>query len=112
MGKVKFTKTELKKQQEYYRCIVENNGVISQAEAQFQAMEELDNTQFNIGKQMLKWAIYDDSDQTNVQVRKFGFQNTKAWFKSAVGNFDAKLQEAFERQISPSEHVLKTVIRP
>lgn len=86
---------ELKKQQEYYRCIVENNGVISQAEAQFQAMEELENTQFNIGKQMLKWAIYDDSDQTNVQVRKFGFQNTKAWFKSAVGNFDAKLQEAF-----------------
>ena len=48
---------ELKKQQEYYRCIVENNGDIPQAEAQFQAMEELENTQFNIGKQMLKWAI-------------------------------------------------------
>ena len=86
---------ELKKQQEYYRCIVESNGVISQAEAQFQAMEELENTHFNIGKQMLKWAIYDDSDQTDVQVRKFGFQNTKAWFKTAVGNFDAKLQESF-----------------
>lgn len=92
---------ELKKQQEYYRCIVENNGVVSQAEAQFQAMEELENTQFNIGKQMLKWAIYDDSDQTNIQVRKFGFQNTKSWFKSAVANFDAKLQEAF-----PAEYKL------
>ena len=90
---------ELKKQQEYYRCIVENNGDIPQAEAQFQAMEELENTQFNIGKQMLKWAIYDDNDQTNIQVRKFGFQNTKAWFKSAVDRFDAKLQEAF-----PSEY--------
>lgn len=51
--------------------------------------------------QMLKWAIYDDNDQTNIQVRKFGFQNTKAWFKSAVDRFDAKLQEAF-----PSEYKL------
>lgn len=92
---------ELKKQQEYYRCIIENNGVVSQAEAQFQAMEELENNRFNIGKQMLKWAIYDDSDQTNIQVRKFGFQNTKAWFKRAVANFDAKLQESF-----PTEYIL------
>lgn len=86
---------ELRKQQEYYRCIVENNGDISQAEAQFQAMEELENAEFNIGRQMIKWAIYDDNDQTDVQVRKFGFQNTKAWFKGAVSNFDAKLQQAF-----------------
>lgn len=91
---------ELKKQQEYYRFIVENNGVVEQAEAQYQAMEDLSNNQFNIGKQMLKWAIYDDSDQTDVQVRKFGFQNTKAWFKKAVDNFDAKLQEAFPTQYS------------
>lgn len=89
---------ELKKQQEYYRFIVENNGVVEQAEAQYQAMEELENNQFNIGKQMLKWAIYDDSDQTDVQVRKFGFQNTKAWFKKAVDNFDAKLRENLPTQ--------------
>lgn len=89
---------ELKKQQEYYRFIVENNGVVEQAEAQYQAMEDLSNNQFNIGKQMLRWAIYDDSDQTDVQVRKFGFQNTKAWFKKAVDNFDAKLQEEFPTQ--------------
>lgn len=86
---------ELKKQQEYYRCIIENGGDIAQAEAQFQAIEELGDNEFNIGKQMLKWAIYDDSDQTNVQVRKFGFQNTKSWFKSAVDRFDARLQETF-----------------
>ena len=93
---------ELKKQQEYYRCIVENNGIIEQAEAQFQAMEELANERFNIGKQMMKWAIYDDDGQTDIQVRKFGFQNTKTWFKSAVSNFDAKLQEAF-----PTEYKLR-----
>ena len=84
---------ELKKQQEYYRCIVENNGAVEQAEAQYQAMEELQNNSFNIGKQMIKWAIYDDSDQTDIQVRKFGFQNTKSWFKRAVENFDAGVQE-------------------
>ena len=58
---------ELKKQQEYYRLIVENNGAVEKAEAQYQAMEELENNQFNVGKQMIKWAIYDDSDQTDVQ---------------------------------------------
>ena len=89
---------ELKKQQDYYRLVVENNGVAEQAEAQFKAKEALENEQFNIGKQMLKWAIYDDSSQTDVQVRKFGLQNTKSWFKKAIENFDAKLSEEFPTQ--------------
>ena len=93
---------ELKKQQEYYRLIVANEGDVERAEAQFKAMEELANNKFNIGKQMIKWAIYDDSDQTDVQVRKFGFQNTKSWFKKAVENFDAKLGEEF-----PAEYHLQ-----
>lgn len=92
---------ELKKQQEYYRCIVENNGEIAQAEAQFKAMEELENQRYNIGKQMIKWAVYDDDGQTDIQVRKFGFQNTKSWFTGAVNAFDIKMQEAF-----PSEYRL------
>ncbi|MBQ8595592.1 MAG: hypothetical protein IJ406_06525 [Oscillospiraceae bacterium] len=92
---------ELKKQQTYYQCIIENNGAVDQAEEQFRAMEELENNHFNIGKQMIKWAIYDDDDQTDVQVRKFGFQNTKRWFKRAVENFDAKLQDDF-----PTEYKL------
>lgn len=85
---------ELKKQQEYYRCIVENGGNIEQAEAQYAAMEELES-QFNIGKQMIRWAIYDDDGQTDIQVRKFGFQNTRGWFKDAVNRFDRELQDAF-----------------
>ncbi len=88
---------ELKKQQEYYRLVVENNGVTEQAQAQFDAMEAL-NSNFSIGKQMVKWAIYDDSDQTDVQVRKFGFQNTKSWFVKAVEKFDSRLREAFPNQ--------------
>lgn len=86
---------ELKKQQEYYRFIIENGGVVEQAEAQYQAMERLENQRFNIGKQMIKWAIYDNSGETDIQVRKFGFQNTKVWFRGAVERFDAKMQEAF-----------------
>lgn len=86
---------ELKKQQAYYRCIVENGGEVDKAEAQYNAMSELENKEFNIGKQMIKWAIYDDSGETDVQVRKFGFQNTKSWFKSAVENFDSKLGDEY-----------------
>lgn len=93
---------DLKNQQEYYRFIVENDGVVEKAQAQYDAMQELQNEHFNIGKQMMKWAVYDDSSQTDVQVRKFGFQNTKTWFKGAINNWDAKLHAAF-----PNEYNLR-----
>lgn len=86
---------ELKNQQEYYKCIIENNGMIEKAEEQYEAMQKLQSENFNIGKQMIKWAIYDDEGQTDVQVRKFGLQNTKSWFKTAVANWSARMQEAF-----------------
>jgi hypothetical protein len=86
---------ELKNQQEYYRLIVENNGVIEQAKAQYKDMQDLQNKNFNIGKQMLDWALYDDNNQTDIHVRKFGFHNTKSWFKIAVNNWTVRMQEAF-----------------
>lgn len=89
---------ELRKQQEFYKFIVENEGMVAKAEAQYEAMKGLENNHFNIGKQMLKWVIYDDNEQTDIQVRKFGFQNTKLWFKKAVDNFDARLLEEFPKQ--------------
>ena len=93
---------ELKRQQDYFRYIVENEGDTEQAEKQYQADIETQNqSTFNIGKQMINWAIYSDSIETDVQVRKFGFQNTKSWFKDAVENFDAKMQHQF-----PSEYRL------
>jgi hypothetical protein len=51
---------------------------------------------------MVKWALYDGSEQTDVQVRKFGFQNTKTWFKSAVANWSARMKEAFPLEYSLS----------
>ena len=85
---------KIRREQEYFRCIVENRGSIAQARAQYEAQVALEEQNFNIGKQMLDWAIYDDDGQTDVQVRKFGFQNTKGWFTKAVANFDARLQDA------------------
>jgi hypothetical protein len=89
---------ELKNQQEYWRLIVENKGDHNIAQTQYDALQELQNEHFNIGKQLLKWAIYDDSAQTDVQVRKFGFQNTKEWFKGALANWDAKLHAAYPNE--------------
>jgi len=90
---------ELRNQQEYYRFIVENEGQVDKAQAQFDAMQALQTENFNIGKQMLEWAVYSDS--TDIQVRKFGFKNTKNWFKNALNNYDAKLNAAF-----PTEYQL------
>ena len=81
---------ELKKQQEYYRCVVEAGGEIELAEARYQAMEELRGENFNIGKQMINWVLYATGE--DVQVRKFGLQNTKEWFKNAIENFDIALR--------------------
>lgn len=68
---------ELRNQQEYFNLIVRNEGEVEKAESQYEAQMALQNEHFNIGKQMIKWAIYDDDDTTDVHVRKFGFQNTK-----------------------------------
>lgn len=84
----------LKNQQAYYRFIVENEGNVDQAEAQYEQLQNLQSEHFNIGKQMMRWAIFDDSNTTNPQVRKFGFQNTKNWFIKAVNRWDVALQQA------------------
>lgn len=86
---------ELRNQQQYFNLIVKNEGEVDKAEVQYENEMALQNERFNIGKQLIKWAIYDDSDTTDVQVRKFGFQNTKSWFKTALDRFAAKLQQEF-----------------
>lgn len=84
----------LKNQQAYYRFIVENQGDLDKAEAQYEQFEELQNEHFNIGKQMIRWAIFDSDETTDPQVRKFGFQNTRNWFIEAVGRWDMAVQQA------------------
>lgn len=93
---------ELRNQQEYFNLIVRNEGEVEKAESQYEAQMALQNEHFNIGKQMIKWAIYDDDDTTDVHVRKFGFQNTKPWFKSALDKWGMKVQQEFPIEYSLS----------
>lgn len=89
---------ELRNEQEYFNLIVRNEGVVEKAEKQYQAEMELQNEHFNIGKQMIHWAIYDET--ANAQVRKFAFQNTKSWFKTALDRFAIRVQQEFPIEYS------------
>lgn len=91
---------DLRNQQEYFNMVVRNEGEVEKAEAQYEAAMALQNEHFNIGKQMIKWAIYDDDDTTDVHVRKFGFQNTKQWFASGLNRFSMKVQQEFPIEYS------------
>ena len=91
---------ELRNEQEYFNLIVRNEGVVAKAEAQYEAEMELQNEHFNIGKQMINWAIYDET--ANSRVRKFAFQNTKEWFKTALDKFAIKIEQEFPIEYSLS----------
>lgn len=93
---------DLRNQQEYFNLVVKNEGQVEKAEAQYEEELALQNENFNIGKQMIKWAIYDDNDTTDAYVRKFGFQNTKPWFKSALDRWAMKVQQEFPIEYSLS----------
>ena len=84
---------DLKNQQAYFNFIIDNNGQVDAAEKQYEEYQSVQSESFNIGKQMIKWAVYDDADQTDVHVKKFGLQNTKEWFNAAVENWALMLQE-------------------
>lgn len=83
----------LRNQQAYYRYIVNNQGDMEAAEAQYEEEQKLQNERFNIGKQFIRWAVYDDNSETDVHVRKFGMRNTRQWFQSALDSWDVELQD-------------------
>lgn len=85
---------DLKNQQAYFNFVIDNNGVVDAAEQQFEEYKAVQEESFNIGKQMIRWAVYDDAEQTDVQVKKFGLQNTKNWFMSAVNKWALYLQQS------------------
>ena len=92
----------LRNQQSYYQYIVDNQGNMEAAEAQFQAEQQLQNERFNIGKQMIRWAVYDTSEETDVHVRKFGLRNTRDWFRTALDHWDEFLQDSMPLQFQLS----------
>ncbi len=80
----------IKEEQEYYRLVIENDGKKEVAETQYKQIQALRNETFNIGKQMIDWAVYTEEDKS---VRKFGLQSTKEWFITALENWTAAVRE-------------------
>lgn len=85
----------LRNQQAYYRYIVDNEGDMDAAGAQYEEEQRLQNERFNIGKQFIRWAVYDNSEETDVHVRKFAMRNTRQWFRSALDQWEVTLQDNF-----------------
>lgn len=83
----------LRNQQAYYRYIVDNEGDMNAAESQFAEEQRLQNERFNIGKQFIGWAVYDDNSETDVHVRKFGMRNTRQWYQTALDRWDVEVQD-------------------
>lgn len=84
---------ELKNQRAYFNFIIDNNGQVDAAQKQFEEYQTVQNESFNIGKQMVRWAVYDEQGETDIHVKKFGLQNTKEWFTAAVEKWALMLQE-------------------
>lgn len=84
---------DLKNQQAYFNFVMDNDGQIEAAEKQYEEYQSVQKDNFNIGKQMVKWVLYDDVEKTDVHVKKFGLQNTKEWFQAAIEKWAIILQE-------------------
>ena len=85
---------DLKNQQAYFNFVIDNDGRVEAAQQQYQEYQAVQRESFNIGKQMIKWAVYDDLDQTDIHVKKFGLQNTRMWFRGAIENWAQAMQNA------------------
>ena len=89
---------ELKAEQQYFRLIIDNKGDKEVAEKQYEEIKGLQNQSYNFGKQMVDWVAY--SDETEIQVRKFGLQSTKQWFISALNTWTSNVKERCPLQYS------------
>lgn len=85
---------DLKNQQAYFNFVIDNNGQVEAAQQQYEEFQAVQRESFNIGKQMIKWAVYDDKDQTDIHVRKFGLQNTRIWLREAIERWALSLQKS------------------
>jgi len=92
---------ELKEQQEYFQLIIDNKGKEDVATEQFDQLMKVRYQKHNFGKKCLEWALYANTSDINVQVRKFGFQNTKPWLLKAI----LEWSEAFEAKFPTSYNI-------
>ncbi len=86
---------DIKNQREYYQLIMDNKGNVEVAEAQYEERMRIRNQTQNIGRKLVEWAIYKGSDEIDIHVRKFAFQNAKEWFTTALENWSTGFEEKF-----------------
>ncbi len=84
---------ELMKEKQYFSTIMSHGGDVEAAKQDFEEQQKLADNGFNIGDRMVQWAVY--SGDVDVTVRKFALQNTKDWFKSALGRWEEKVRKLF-----------------
>lgn len=82
-----------KREQAYFQFVIDNKGDTAGAKNQFDEYMKLQTENYNIGKQMVGWVVHGERDQIKPHVRKFGLQNTKSWFKTALENWTITLKE-------------------
>jgi len=83
---------KLIEEKKYYETIMLHNGDVEAAKVDYEEQQSV-NANFNIGAQMIRWAVYSSSEEINVHVRKFALQNTKEWYLKAVERWNTELQE-------------------
>ncbi len=86
---------DIKNQREYYQLIMDNKGNTEAAEQQWEERMKVRNQTQHIGRKLLEWAIYKESDEVDVHVRKFAFQNSKDWFLRALENWSNAFESKF-----------------
>lgn len=86
---------EIKNQREYYQLIMDNKGNMEAAEQQYEERMRVRNQTQNIGRKLLDWAIYKNSNEVDIHVRKFAFQNAKEWFLRALENWSSAFEAKF-----------------
>lgn len=86
---------DIKNKREYYQLIMDNKGDVTAAEAQYEERMKVRNQTQNIGRKLLEWSIYKSSDEIDVHVRKFAFQNSRTWFLPALEKWSTGFEEQF-----------------
>ncbi len=93
---------ELKEQQEYFQLVIDNKGKEDLAAEQYNELLKVRYEKQNFGKKCIEWALYAKSDDVNVHVRKFGFQNTKPWLLDAILKWSKEFEDKF-----PNNYTIK-----
>lgn len=96
---------ELKEQQEYFQLIIDNKGKEEVAQKQFENIMKVRHQKNNFAKKCIQWALYERNADINVQVRKFGFKNTKVWLLDSIRLWSENFENSFPKEYNISFNI-------